>query len=117
MGALLRFLLTRKHVLIGFLLLKTLAVLVNGLAQGSTEAWGIGILALLVYGIIARFAHAGRLVSIWAITLLMLYEAAGALLLAWSSLTNAPGVALIGFAAAAYLIAGALVVFSSRRKR
>ena len=116
MRALLEFLFTRKHALIGFLLLKAVAVIVNGLVRGSAEIWGIGILALIVYGIIARFAQAGRAISIWAATLLMLYEAAGALLLAWASLTNAPAVALIGLVVAAYLIVGALVVFASRRE-
>lgn len=116
MNALLRFLFSPGHALIGFLLLKTAAVLAHGLAQGSTEAWGTGILALLVYGIIAGFARAGRVISIWAVTVLMLYEGAGALLLGWSGLQGAPGVAVIGFVAAAYLIAGALAVFSSRRR-
>jgi hypothetical protein len=116
MRALLEFLFTRKHALIGFLLLKTVAVVVNGLVQGSAEVWGIGILALAVYATIARFAQAGRVLSIWAVTLLMLYEAAGALLLAWSSLTSAPAMALIGLVVALYLIVGALVVFASRRE-
>jgi hypothetical protein len=116
MRALFAFLFTRKHALVGFLLLKAVAVIVNGLVQGSAEVWGIGILALMVYAIIARFAQAGRTLSIWAVTLLMLYEAAGALLLAWSGLTNAPGLALIGLAVAAYLIVGALAVFASRRE-
>jgi hypothetical protein len=116
MRALLEFLFTRKHALVGFLLLKTIAVAVNGLVRGTAEVWGLGILALLVYAIIARFAQAGRALSIWAITLLMLYEAAGALLLAWSSLTSAPGAALIGLVVAAYLIVGALAVFASRRE-
>ncbi|MGE4422535.1 MAG: hypothetical protein AB7D39_09575 [Pseudodesulfovibrio sp.] len=116
MRALLAFLFTRKHALIGFLVLKAVAVLVNGLVRGTAEVWGIGILALIVYAIIARFAQAGRVLSIWAITLLMLYEAAGALLLAWSGLTDAPGMALIGLAVAAYLIVGALAVFASRRE-
>ncbi|EGB15173.1 putative monovalent cation/H+ antiporter subunit A [Pseudodesulfovibrio mercurii] len=116
MTALLRFLFTRGHALAGFLLLKAVAVVVNGLAQGTAEVWGLGILTLVVYGIIARFAQAGRVISIWAITVLMLYEAAGGLLLAWSSLTQAPGVAAIGFAVAAYLVVGALAVLSSRRE-
>ncbi|WP_319582934.1 hypothetical protein [uncultured Pseudodesulfovibrio sp.] len=116
MRALLEFLFTRKHALVGFLLLKAVAVVVNGLVQGAAEVWGIGILALIVYAVIARFALSGRVISIWAITLLMLYEAAGALLLAWSSLTGAPAVALIGLVVAVYLIVGALVVFASRRE-
>jgi len=116
MRALFAFLFTRKHALIGFLLLKTIAVVVNGLVRGSAEVWGISILALAVYAIIARFAQAGRVLSIWAITLLMLYEAAGALLLAWSSLASAPGTALIGLVVALYLIVGALAVFASRRE-
>ncbi|XXJ21443.1 hypothetical protein ACR42D_18265 [Desulfovibrio caledoniensis] len=116
MRALLAFLFTRKHALVGFLLLKAVAVIVNGLARGSAEAWGIGILALMVYAIIARFAQAGRAISIWAVTLLMLYEAAGALLLAWSGLTSAPAMALIGLVVALYLIVGALAVFASRRE-
>jgi hypothetical protein len=116
MRALLEFLFTRKHVLIGFMLLKALAVVVNGLVLGTAEAWGIGILALMVYGIIARFAQAGRVLSIWAVTILMLYEAAGALLAALSGLGSAPATALIGLAAAAYLVVGALAVFASRRE-
>lgn len=116
MGALLRFLFTRKRALAGFLLLKTAAVLVNGLARGTAEAWGMGILALAVYAVIARFAQAGRVVSIWAITVLMLYEGAGALLLAWSSLPGAPAVALTGLLVAAYLVTGALTVLASRRE-
>jgi hypothetical protein len=116
MGALLRFLFTRKHALAGFLLLKTAAVLVNGLVRGTAEAWGMGILALAVYAIIARFAQAGRIVSIWAITVLMLYEGAGALLLAWSSLPGAPVAAVIGLLVAAYLVTGALTVLASRRE-
>ena len=116
MRALLQFLFTRKHALIGFLLLKAVAVIVNGVLQGTAEVWGIGILALLVYAIIARFAQAGRTISIWAATVLMLYEAAGALLLAWGSLPSAPGTALIGLIVAAYLIIGALAVLGSRRE-
>lgn len=116
MRGLLEFLFRRGSVLVGFLLLKAAAVLVNGLASDSGAVWGLGILALLVYAVIAWFAHTGRLVSIWAITVLMLYEGAGALLLAWSSLGSAPGIAAIGLCAALYLILGALVVFSSRRR-
>lgn len=116
MSALLRFLFTPGHALAGFLLLKAAAVAAHGLTQGTVEAWGIGILALIVYGIIAGFARAGRVVSIWAATVLMLYEGAGALLLGWSGLTGAPVVAVVGFVAAAYLIVGALAVFASRRE-
>jgi len=117
MRTLFEFLFTRKHALIGFLLLKTIAVVINGMVQASAEVWAVGILALVVYGIIARFAQAGRAISIWAATLLMLYEAAGALLVAWAGLPDAPAAVLIGLAVAAYLITGALAVFASRRER
>ena len=66
MRTLFEFLFTRKHALIGFLLLKTIAVIINGMVQASAEVWAVGILALVVYGIIARFAQAGRAISIWA---------------------------------------------------
>lgn len=115
MRALLEFLFNRRNALIGFLLVKAAAALVNGLLSDSAEVWGIGVLAVAVYAVIAWFAHSGRVISIWAISILMLYEGAGALLLAWANLTLAPGVALVALAVALYLILGALTVFSSRR--
>ncbi|WP_316899248.1 hypothetical protein [Pseudodesulfovibrio indicus] len=115
MRALLEFLFKRRNVLLGFLLIKAIAAVASGLLAGTAEVWAIGVLAVGVYAVIARFAYSGRIISIWAITVLMLYEGAGALLLAWSSLTSAPGVAVIALAVALYLILGALAVFSSRR--
>jgi len=116
-GNLIHFLLQRDAMLMGFLVVKAATSLIKALAVGSNEAWGLGILAVVVYGIIAWFAHQGRGVSIWAITLLMLYEGAGLLLLALGAFTSSPFMALLGMAVAAYVILGALIVFPSRHAR
>lgn len=115
MRALLQFLLRRETVLIAFLLIKAVTATANGLALNSGEAWGIGLLALATYSVIAWFACKGRLVSIWAISLIMLFEGSGLLLRSLADFPEAPVPALIGMAVTAYLFLGTLIVFSSRR--
>ncbi|MBG0790512.1 MAG: hypothetical protein H0S80_08470 [Desulfovibrionaceae bacterium] len=111
------FLLRRDVVLAAFLLLKLAAVVIAGLTLGTAQAWAIGVLALAVYGVIAWFARSGRLISIWAITIIILYEASGALLTGVAQFKQAPGIGLLGIAVAAYLLLGALSVFSGRHAR
>ena len=115
MRALSGFLFRRDVALAAFLLLKLAAVVVSGLAMGDTRTWAVGCMALAVYGIIAWFAWQRRTLSIWAITIIMLYEGSGALLTGLARFDAAPAVGVLGIAVAAYLILGALSVFSSRR--
>ena len=110
------FLLRREVVLAAFLLLKLAAVIATGLSMGSIETWGIGILALATYAVICWFAHQRRVISIWAATIIILYEASSALTTGIEYFKTAPAIGVISFAVAAYLILGALVIFSSRHK-
>jgi len=111
------FLFRRETVLVAFLVLKALTVTVNGVMLGSTEAWGIGILALLTYGTIVWFASKRQVISIWAISIIMLYEGSGILLAGLEKLASAPGLGVLGLGVAAYLVVGALVIFSGRHER
>ena len=115
MRALLNLLLQRRTVLLFFPAFKAVAAVVNGLAANTAEAWGIGILAVLVYSAISWFAWRGRIISIWAITVLMLFEASGLLLGSLAAFGEAPVRAVIGVLLTLYLILGGLIVFSSRR--
>ncbi len=117
MGGLLRFLFTPAHALVGFLIVKALTVLTNGFVRASAEVWTVGVLALVVYGVIAWFAHKGRLVSIWAVVVLMLVEGADALVNAAGTLETYPLLSLLEFIMAVYLIIAAYVVFAARRRR
>lgn len=117
MGGPFAFLLRREVVLIVFLLLKLAAVITTALTVDAIEAWGIGILALLTYSVIAWFAYKRRTVSIWAITLIMLYEGSGALLTGIENFDTAPAIGGIGFIVAVYLVLGALTILSSRHTR
>lgn len=117
MRGLTRFLLRREVALIAFLLLKLAAVTTAGLATDETRTWGLGILALVTYTVIAWFAWRGRVLSIWAITILMLYEASGALITGLEQFNSAPAIGVIGIVTAAYLVMGALMIFASRHAR
>jgi len=104
----------REVVLVAFMILKAIAAVFTGLTVNSNEAWGIGILAVLTYGIIAWFAYKRRVISIWALSVIMLYEGAGTLLTSWTYFASSPALASLGFVVGGYLILGGLVVFSSR---
>lgn len=117
MGQVLAFILRPKVVLVAYLCIKAVAAALHGLSAGTTEAWGIGILMLLTYSVIAWFAAQRMVISIWAITILMLYDAAGAVLGGLHQFSTAPAAALIGFVVGVYMVMGALVVFQSRRTR
>ncbi len=109
-----RFLLQRDAMLMGFLVVKAATSVIKGVAVNSNEVWGLGVLAVAAYAVIAWFAHQGRVVSIWAITLLMLYEGAGLLLMGVKLFPSSPLTAVLGLIVAAYVILGALIVFPSR---
>lgn len=111
------FLFRRETVLAAFLVLKALTVVVNGVMLGSNEAWGIGVLALMTYGAIVWFAYKRQVISIWAISIIMLYEGSGILLAGLERLDSAPALGVLGLGIAAYMVVGALVVFSSRHER
>ena len=117
MRGLLEILLRRKTVLIVFLVLKCLTATVNGLTLDSGEAWGLGILAVATYAVIAWFANQGRLVSIWAISIIMLFEGSGLLLFCLHTFSSAPLLTLVGLVVTGYLFLGALIVFSSRHNQ
>lgn len=104
----------REVVLVVFMILKTIAAIFSGVTVNSNEVWGIGILAVLTYGVIAWFAYRRRVISIWALSIIMLYEGAGTLLTSWTYFASSPALASLGFVVGAYLILGGLVVFSSR---
>lgn len=110
------FLLRREVVLAVFLLLKLAAVITTGLTIGTVETWGIGILALVTYTVIAWFAHQRRVISIWAATLIILYEGSNALTTGVEYFDTAPAIGIISFTVALYLVMGALVIFSSRHR-
>ncbi|BDQ34074.1 hypothetical protein [Pseudodesulfovibrio portus] len=110
------FLMRRGVVLSAFLLLKLAAVITAGTTLGSVEGWTIGILSLAVYATIAWFAHRNRVISIWAITVIMLYEGSGALITGIQYFNAAPAIGIMGVTVAVYLVLGALVVFSSRHR-
>ena len=82
----------RDVALAVFLILKLVAVLVAGFSLGTVEVWTIGVLTLAVYGIIAWFALQRRTISIWAITIIMLYEGSGALLTGFDQFGSAPAI-------------------------
>ncbi|NDV18245.1 hypothetical protein GO013_02275 [Pseudodesulfovibrio sp. JC047] len=115
MRALVALLFRRQVVLVVFMVLKIIASIFSGVTVNSNEAWGIGLLAVLTYGVIAWLAYKRLVISIWAISIIMLYEGAGTLLTSWAYITSSPALALLGLAVGAYLIFGGLVVFSSRR--
>ena len=115
MRALILFLLQRRTVLLLFPVIKAVAAVVNGLTVNTIETWGIGILAVLTYSIISWFAYQGRLISVWAITVLMLFEASGLVLSSLAAFNETPVPALLGLVLSVYLILGGLVVFASRR--
>ncbi|MCJ2165553.1 MULTISPECIES: hypothetical protein [unclassified Pseudodesulfovibrio] len=117
MRTLIEFLLRRETVLVGFLIIKTVTAVLKGLALNTGETWGMGILAVATYAIIAWFAHKGRVISIWAISIIMLYEGTGLLLVSLGAFPAALSVALIGLAATAYIFIGTLITFSSRHVR
>ena len=107
----------REVVLIIFLCLKALAAVFTGVTVNSNEAWGIGILALMTYAVIAWFAYKRRVVSIWAISVIMLYEGVGTMLTSWTNFSAGPAIASLGLLVGTYLILGGLAVFSSRHAR
>ncbi|WP_319541587.1 hypothetical protein [uncultured Pseudodesulfovibrio sp.] len=104
----------RDIVIVVFMILKAIAAIFTGLTVGSNEVWGIGILAVLTYGVIAWFAYKRRVISIWALSVIMLYEGAGTLLMSWTYFGSSPALASLGFVVGGYLILGGLVVFASR---
>lgn len=110
------FLLRREVVLATFLLLKLAAVIMAGTTLGSVEAWTFGVLSLAVYAIIAWFAYRGRVISVWAMTIIMLYEGSGALITGIEYFDAAPALGITGITVAVYLVLGALSVFSSRHR-
>lgn len=109
------FLMRREVVLAAFLLLKLAAVIMAGATLGGVEAWTVGVLSLTVYAVIAWFAWQRRAVSVWAMTVIMLYEGSGALITGIEYFNAAPALGVIGVVVAVYLVLGALAVFSSRR--
>lgn len=115
MRAAVGFLLRRGPVLAVFPLLKLAAVIAEGVVVNTVDVWTFGVLAVIVYAVIAWFAWQRRIVSIWAMTLIMLYEGSGALLTGLRNLGTAPVLGAVSVAVAIYLVLGALTVFSSRR--
>lgn len=116
MRSLFGFLFKREVILVAFMLFKLVAATLNGLNLGTVDAWGMGILMLMTYSVITWFAHKRQIISIWAISIIMLYDAAGAVMGGLAQLGPAPAVGIIGFAVGLYMIFGALVIFSSRHQ-
>lgn len=116
MCSIFNFLFRRETVLVAFLLFKVAATVFHGVTMNTTEAWGIGIMALMTYSVIALFAWKRHAISIWAISIIILYDAAGSVAGAWDSLSTSPVAGVVGMALGVYLILGGLAVFSSRRE-
>ncbi|BCS88838.1 hypothetical protein [Pseudodesulfovibrio sediminis] len=116
MRPLLGFLFKREVVLVAFLLIKGVAAMLNGLQNNTTEAWGMGILMLLTYSVIVWFAYKRQRISIWAISILMIYDAAGAVIGGWQHFNTAPAVGVIGLIVGLYITFGAMVIFSGRHQ-
>lgn len=106
----------RETVLIAFLVAKAVHGLVVGLTVNTSEAWGNGILAVLVYGVISWFAHKGQGISIWAISLIMMFEGTSQFGSAWKGFDANPAVSSMVFVVATYIVLGAMVIFLNRRR-
>ena len=114
------FLRRREVILVIFLLAKTAQSVIVGLAVNTNEVWGFGILALLVYLVLAWFTYQRQIISIWAISVLMLYEASGPFINTLKDLAAAPmdnmGMGMATLIVSGYILYGALVIFQSRHQ-
>ncbi len=110
----------REAILIIFLLAKTVNSVITGMTLDTNEAWGFGILALLVYSILSWFTYRRQVISTWAISVIMLYEVSGPLARSVKSLLAAPlddpVRSTLTLVVTGYLICGALGIFKSRHQ-
>jgi hypothetical protein len=116
----LRFLLRNKTIIIVFLLAKTIDTVITGMTLNSVEAWGIGILAILIYSVLAWFSYTRQVISTWALAIVMLFEGIGPLSDSLKNLATTPVHApvsdLLTLAISGYIVGGALIIFQSRHK-
>ena len=114
------FLRRREVILVIFLLAKTAQSVIVGLAVNTNEVWGFGIIALLVYLVLAWFTYQRQIISIWAISVLMLYEASGPFINTLKDIAAAPmdnmGMSMATLIVSGYILYGALVIFQSRHQ-
>lgn len=114
------FLRRRETILIFFLFAKTVSSVIVGRAINSNEAWGLGILALLVYLVLAWFTYKRQIISIWAISVIMLYEASGPFINTLKILAATPMdntiMSILTLIVSGYILYGALVIFQSRHQ-
>jgi len=118
--SLLRFLLRRETILIVFLLAKTVDTIITGMTVNSNEAWGIGILAVLTYSVLAWFTYTRQTISTWVLAVVMLFEGIGPLSDSLKNLATSPMQApvsdMLTLAISGYIVGGALVIFQGRRQ-
>lgn len=100
-----------------FLAAKAIESLVLGLMGHSNQIWALGILTILVYGTIAWFAHKHQPISVWAMSLIMLYEGIGQISTSVRLLQTAPFLNLPILCVAIYVVIGGMVLFGTRHQR
>jgi len=110
------FLFRNEVILIFFMLVKIINAVMNGINVNSNEAWAIGILAILTYSVLAWFAYKRQAISIWAISIIMLYDAVGSTSAALNNFATTPTTSVMALIMSGYIILGALVIFSSRHE-
>ena len=114
------FLRSREVILTIFLLAKTVDSIILGIAVNSNEVWGFGIITLLVYLVLAWFTYQRQIISTWAISIIMLYEASGPFFNTLKSLAATPMddtiMTILRLIVSGYILYGALVIFQSRHQ-
>lgn len=100
-----------------FLVAKLIKCISLGVVAQSNEVWAIFILTMLVYGVIAWFAHKRQIISIWAMVIIMFYEGVDQVSMSLGALGSSPVLNVLALVVAVYVILGGMALFVNRNQR